>query len=89
MPLYDYECKCGEVGEYITPMNKNQTCPACGREMKRLMHSRFGIKCGVIDTYYDEGLGRYITSDTHKKQVMREMEVTPKGDTPKTSEAWV
>jgi len=83
MPLYDYSCSCGETGEFITPMDKNQICPHCGKEMTRLLHSRYGIRCGVIDTYYDEGLGRYITSDTHKRHVMREMGVTHKGDTPK------
>ena len=45
MPLYPHRCsKCNrevEVVAEIKDRNKRQTCPSCGRKMKRLVVVRF------------------------------------------------
>lgn len=47
--------------------------------MHRQFHSRFGISMGVgAYGYYDENLGTYIRTNAHKRQVMREQNVTEK-----------
>jgi putative FmdB family regulatory protein len=90
MPLYDYECTCGEIGEFITRIGDMQKCPHCGAEMKRVI-SAVNINIGVHAAgYYDETLESYVTSNRHRRELCRERGVTPYGDTPKPNgEAWV
>ena len=66
-------------------------CPKCGGFHKRLLHTQFGINVGVgAYGYFDENLDTFIESNHHKRQVMEQQGVTPKGDTPKLRrEAWV
>ena len=91
MPLYTYECKkCGTIGDFITKMDELQKCPHCGEEMYRppqACHFNIGVP---PYGYYDDDLETYIHSNRHRREVMREKGVTPKGDTPKSDpEAWV
>ena len=91
IPVYIYECtKCGTVGEFITKMDEMQKCPHCGAEMIRPPQAP-NINIGVPHGgYYDEDLETYITSNKHKREVMRQKGVTPHGDTPKPDgDAWV
>jgi putative FmdB family regulatory protein len=37
MPVYDFQCKCGDVTEHQVPSTQKTTkCPECGRRTKRL-----------------------------------------------------
>lgn len=92
MPFYNYSCsKCQTKGEFKTHMNENQKCPQCGAEMKRLLHSQFGINMGAAGAhgYYDHNLGCYISTNRQRREEMRKQGVTEKGDTPKSGDAWV
>ena len=58
--------------------------------MKREITSQFSINMGVgAYGYYDENLGTHVESNTHKRKLMEEQGVTPKGDTPKTGKTWI
>jgi putative FmdB family regulatory protein len=77
MPVYDYECQCGKVGEYLTHMDKTQTCPNCGQDMKRLISSRIGISMGVgAYGYYDENLQTYIHTNKQRREEMQRQGVS-------------
>ena len=94
MPYYDYKCQdCGFLEENRkAPIDDVRLeCPVCGGYHKRLLHGQFGINMGVgAYGYYDENLETHIESNRHKRQVMGEKGVTPKGDTPKLRrEAWI
>ena len=90
MPIYDYECKCGEKGEFIVRMNGKKACPKCKKTMKRQFHSNFNINMGVgAYGYYDETLQTYISSKRQRRAECYKQEVTPMGDTPKLGDAWV
>ena len=91
MPIYDYSCpRCGFAGEFITPMMEYQKCPDCGAAMVRLMHSKFSINMGVgASGYYDETLGKYISTNRERREECRRQGVTPKGDTPKLGSTWI
>jgi len=92
MPIYDYECmRCGTVGEYVTRIDINQECPKCGQEMKRLPTGRFGINMGAAGAYgyYDETLGKYISTNRERRAEMERQGVTEKGATPKHGQSWV
>lgn len=83
MPIYDFACdKCGRTEERIKrPEEKEYPChdQLCCGTMRRQFHSRFGISMGVgAYGYYDENLGTYIRTNAHKRQVMREQNVTEK-----------
>lgn len=90
MPLYDYECKCGNRGEYLTRMDQNAVCD-CGRTMKRLLHARYGINMGAAGAhgYYDPNLECYINTNRQRREEMRKQGVTEKGGTPKEGNTWI
>lgn len=47
MPLYDFECACGNTDECICSMDtKTQECPKC----QGLMHRVFTNKCATVLT---------------------------------------
>ena len=80
MPIYDYECTCGnkELDRY-SRIDEREPCPECGLEMRRLISSRFGINMGVgAYGYYDENLDTYIHTNAHKRRVMQEQGVHEK-----------
>jgi putative FmdB family regulatory protein len=90
MPIYDYECKCGEKGEFIVRMNGKKPCPKCKKPMKRLFHSNFNINMGVgAYGYYDETLQKHISTNKQRREECLKQEVTPMGETPKLGDAWV
>lgn len=81
MPLYPYSCDpCGVEKDVITPVGFMAACPKCGKPMKRLFHARFGINRGPVPNggHFDENLGCFIRSNTHRKEVMREQGVNEK-----------
>ena len=80
MPLYGYSCACGTVADLITGVNEIPNCPECGNPMKREFHAQFGINRGPVPItgYFDENLGRFIRTNTHRKEVMRELGVSEK-----------
>ena len=46
MPIYEFECGCGEVEEILVPLGTNSIkCKNCGKVMKRVMSiSNFILK---------------------------------------------
>lgn len=90
MPIYDYKCKCGHIGEYITSMDANKKCSSCGKQMKRLMSpANFSMGAAGAYGYYDENLQTYIHTNKQRREIMRKQGVSEKGATPKNSGAWV
>ena len=87
--MYDFKCpQCSEVKEIIVDDGEIPVCKKCDIHMEKLPHT-FRINMGVgAYGYYDENLG-FVGTNKEKRERMREMEVTPKGDTPKTGQAWV
>jgi putative FmdB family regulatory protein len=83
MPLYDYYCpSCKEESERVSTVasRAEQTCDRCGFLLKQLVSlSADQVYDRKFDRLragkYDEGLGRYIESRSHKKKVMKEMGV--------------
>ena len=80
MPLYDYKCAgCGTVEERIARADEQVIVCQCGCTMTRQFHGRYGINMGVgAYGYYDETLGKYINSNKHHREVMREQGVAPR-----------
>jgi hypothetical protein len=58
--------------------------------MKRLMSAPH-INMGPVGAYgyFDENLGKYIGTNTQRREEMRRQGVTEKGATPKEGQAWV
>ena len=77
MPLYDFECSCGCIKEFIAAIDEIKKCPACGCKMKRLIPSSFSINMGVGPYgYYDDDLQTYVHTNKHRRQVMKEQGVS-------------
>lgn len=59
MPIYDYACKCGCTGEFITKFDEHKECPDCGEIMERQISAAkfMGVKSYG---YYDDTLGAFI-----------------------------
>ena len=93
MPLYDYECKCGykEVDIIAKPDQIYIKCPYCLSTMKRLLNAKFSINMGAVGAYgyYDDILGKYISTNKERKEEMAKQGVTEKGSTPKMGSAWI
>ena len=79
-PTYSYECPgCGDVKDEYRSVAKRNDCPmckTCDREMRKIITP--GFVRPDIAPYYDDNLQTYVESRQHKKQVMREQEVTDK-----------
>lgn len=90
MPLFDFECECGNKGEFIVFNDEQKIC-TCGKEMDRLISGVFGINMGVgAYGYYDETLETYVHTNRHRRNLMREKGVTEWGGTPKVQgDAWI
>ena len=89
--LFDFECECGIQKECMVDIDEFIiTCRDCGGQMKRML-PRININMGVGPYgYYDETLGKYISTNKQRLEECRKQEVTPMGDTPKPDgEAWV
>jgi putative FmdB family regulatory protein len=83
--LFDFQCeKCGLVFERIVGDGEKPACPECHMPAKKLMSaSNFNMgPCGAYG-YYDENLGKYISTNKQRKEEMRKQGVTPAGETPK------
>ena len=80
MPIYDYKCqRCENIKEIIARFDATTQFCECGGTMTRLIGTHFGISMGAgAYGYYDENLGTYIHSNTHKRQVMQEQGVSEK-----------
>ncbi len=80
MPLYDYECQCGNKEERFAHIeDKTLPCDKCDGEMRRLISSHFGICMGVGPYgYYDDNLQTYVRTNAHKREVMKQQGVTEK-----------
>ena len=51
MPLYEFECKCGNKETLQLPMDKRHSipdCPICGEYMKRVVSN---VSLGGMDEY--------------------------------------
>jgi len=85
MPLYSLECpQCRQVSEHLMGMDDNRTlikCTYCAGPMNRNEHRAYyadpvmiiGDTCSGgcnFSGYYDEGLGAYVSSRTHRKNLM-------------------
>ena len=72
MPIYEYECECGNVFEKLAYDLRNKPCPECGTTAERIIsrtHSRF-----------KEGYPKFVDKidDHQKRQVDRgEMPTLP------------
>lgn len=90
--LFDFQCtECGYVFEKIIKEGEKPACPKCHMPTKKLMSaSNFNMGAAGAYGYYDENLGKYISTNRQRKEEMRKQGVTEKGDTPKPSgQAWV
>lgn len=58
MPLKEYTCNCGFIGDYLDKYNEkpNRECPECGRLLKVSEVSLFSIKSSdeKVDTYSEK-----------------------------------
>ncbi len=80
MPLYQYQCpKCGSKEELFRSVARRHDYVACccGGMMKK----EFGVPhLDIISPYFDEGLGCDIQSASHRRRVMRQLNVIEAGD---------
>ena len=87
--LNDFKCKCG-VKEIMHNDGESVVCHDCGMEMEKLPPI-FRINMGPAGAYgyYDDNLDCYIHTNRQRREECLRQGVTPKGDTPKSGEAWV
>jgi predicted nucleic acid-binding Zn ribbon protein len=81
MPVYPCKCpKCFLERDIVAKVDQNIHCPKCGEEMKRLLHSQFGINMGAAGAagYYDQNLGKYIHTNKQRKEEMERQGVSEK-----------
>lgn len=90
MPIYCGECgSCGKVSEFLFGANDPRTChcPECGDKFELEGHRRWDMErvnisgdtcAGSVNYsgYYDEGLGEYVLSRSHRKLLMDEKGLT-------------
>jgi len=85
--LYDLQCECGEVTEFMMLMDdtdKVVQCDACEGDMTRRKNRLYDVPQIAGDTvsggcsyqYYDENLGQQITGKQHRKDVMKQRGLT-------------
>jgi hypothetical protein len=83
MAFYDLECSCGEISEHMMgmtdPLESKVSCPCCGAKLCRKHNIVYPVPQIQGDTvaggvnysnYYDDGLGEYVTSKSHRKDLM-------------------
>jgi putative FmdB family regulatory protein len=79
--LFDFECtKCGWIFEKIVLSDETETppCPKCASETKK-MPPAFSINMGVGPYgYFDETLGKGISTNRQRREEMRKQGVTEK-----------
>ena len=88
--MFDFECVgCGNVEEMLVYPNEVMCCPMCSEKMTKLPPIiRINMGVGAYG-YYDDTLEAYVSTNRQKRELCREKNVTPKGDTPKQGGAWV
>ena len=94
MPIYDYKCiRCNykELDRIEKIDNELIPCPKCNGDMKRMLNTQFSINMGPCGAYgyYDDVLGKYISTNKERKAEMEQQGVTEKGGTPKIGSAWI
>jgi hypothetical protein len=90
--MYDFKCKrCGAIRERFVQEDERVLSDCCGSDTDRLPPIvRVNMGASGAYGYYDDTLGTYITSNRHRREVMRQQGVSEKGATPKPDgEAWV
>lgn len=76
--IYEFKCdECGNGFEVIKPVSECSTpeaCPQCGAPKARRIYShQIGfIGASVKDAYFDISLGKVISSDREKKEILKE-----------------
>lgn len=90
--LFDFECvECGSKFERLRKNEETVNCPVCNSTLVDKLPPKFNVAMGAAGAYgyFDETLGKYISTNTERKEEMRRQGVTEKGDTPKpTGDAW-
>ncbi len=90
--LNDYRCrKCGKVLERLAKDKEVIHSLCCGSVMDKLP-PRFSVNMGPVPIagYYDDNLESFVSTNTQRKELMRQRGVCEKGATPKPDgEAWV
>ena len=90
--LFDFRCNsCGFVFERMVREGERPGCPMCHMQTKKLPVT-FNVVMGPVGAYgyYDENLGKYISTNRQRREEMRKQGVTEKGGTPKPhGGAWV
>lgn len=103
MPIYTLECpKCKELSEHIMGMRTEHAlevaCPVCGDRLNRHDHRAYwadgirisGDTCsGSVDcsNYFDEGLDSFVTSRTHRRELMKRKGLTEYAPDPDLAES--
>lgn len=90
--MFDFRCsKCGKVSERLVADDEVIHSLCCGAIVDRLMPApKCNMGAAGAYGYYDKNLETYITSNRHRREVMREKGVCEKGSTPKPDGgAWV
>ena len=80
MPIYSYECSaCGMLNELVRkiPDRADPVYCRCGAECSRIVES---FTPDVFEPYYDEGLGSDVYSRSHRRAIMKELNVIEAGD---------
>lgn len=89
--LNDYRCpECGDVEEMLLHEHEQACCPMCQTVMVKMPPL---VRCNMGPAgaygYYDPNLETYVETNRHRRELCRQKGVTPKGETPKTGDAWV
>lgn len=84
MPIYEYECSCGQRTTIYRSVADRENCPTCrdcGGDTRKIV-SRANVNPDIFDGTYDpnltpmfagEGNGTWIKSRAHRKERMREL----------------
>ena len=82
MPIYDFDChRCGRTEEAFETISSRleHSCIACGHAMVICL----GFRTKDANEYsrrrypyYDESLDRHLSSEKHKREVLKEMNIT-------------
>jgi putative FmdB family regulatory protein len=80
MPLYTYECSgcCITKDEFrkLAERNDAPSCDMCAKPMVKIIGGHNVV--GDFDPYYDDNLQAYVRSKQHRRQLMKEQDVSEK-----------
>ena len=98
MPLYSLECdSCDHLDEYLQEVKDTDVevaCENCGRPLTRRDNrayyaDRIAIRgdtcagCSDMSNYFDDGLGEFVKSRTHRAEIMKKKGLTDYAPDPK------